>query len=581
MPSSSEIVSRSLRKCLHVGALALIVAACDGGSTAVPLLPLSAVARIDVLVGGDSVLLGDTLQAVARGVNRVGDVLTLGTTVWSTSDSGVISVATGGMMRARNVGTIRLDVSAAGVGGSRPIRVVARPYRITITAPDTVELVDQIRLSSQVVTTAGELLAEVAPRFASTDTSIARVQALSIGVASVEALKPGVTELLAVIGRDTTRRQLVVRVTPLRSLSVAIVDRVLAIGDSVPFIVSAIDTLGRTVPSGEVVLGVEPFGRMRIRSGHLIALTVGRAVVSVTNGTLVARDTLTAQAPSEFPLDIVDGDGQNPLPLRVRLSMDRVAAKWQRVLRTASAGEFVRLAVGECRNAVSVGAFITGLRVLVKLDTLAARIAGQGGPCVIRANGLPLLGTVSLNILNYNTLSDRKLDDLIQHEVGHVLGLGTIWGRGVMTTLVNGGSDALDPIFVGANALAAFPRLGQSRRFTGRTVPLQLNSRGHWRGDAFAGEIMAPSLTAQPQRTSAVTVAALRDLGWDAELEAHDDFALPESVLSAPSVSARVVGPRLEPIGGSIEGDVLFPEIVVISGRKVRLDPVSGVPQRR
>jgi hypothetical protein len=192
---------------------------------------------------------------------------------------------------------------------------------------------------------------------------------------------------------------------------------------------------------------------------------------------------------------------------------------------------------------------------------------------------LPLLGTVSLNILSYGTLSDRKLDDLLQHEVGHVLGLGTIWGRGVYAPLINGDSLDPDPIFVGPNALAAFSRLGQSSRFTRRTVPIQPNVRGHWRADAFLGELMAPSLINAAQPTSAVTVAALRDLGWNVELEAYDDFTLPAAVL-APAVTARIEG-LLRTSGAvqSLDNDVLLPELMLIAGRYVRLDPATGRPR--
>lgn len=562
-----------------IGVVAVSAAACGGGATEVPPLPLTAVARIDVQVAGDSVLLGDTLQAVARGVNRVGDVLPLASIIWATTDSGVISVSDAGVIRARNIGSIRLDAASAGVVGTRIIRVVTRPVRVTLSAPDTVELVDQIQLSSRVEASAGGLLAEVAPRFASADSSIARVQQTGVGRATVQALRLGSTDLLAVIGRDTTRRRMVVRVTPLRTLAVAIPHRVVAVGDSVPVTVTALDSLGRSVPLGAVQFGIEPAGMLALRNGHLVALTRGRAVVSVTNGTLIARDTLVAQGPSEFPLDIVDGDGQNPLPQKVRLSMERVAAKWRTVIRSAPAGEFVRLAVGDCRNAVPVSQFIIGVRVLIKLDTLPARIAGQGGPCAIRPNGLPLLGTISLNILNYNSLSDRKLDDLMLHEVGHVLGLGTIWGRGALTPLVVGDSSATDPIFVGSNALSAFPRLGQSRRFTGRTVPLQLNVRGHWRGDVFLGEAMAPALTSTVQPMSSVTVAALADIGWNVELEAYEEYTLPEAVLRPATVTARVTGPRIVNVSMSLEGDVLLPEMMIFAGRRVMLDPGTGRPR--
>ncbi len=562
-------------------ALALGAAACGGGSTDVPQLPLTAVARIDVQVDGDSVLLGDTLQAVARGVNRIGDVLTLSGTQWTTTDSSVLAVGEGGVVRARNIGSIRIEAASGGVVGARTIRVVTRPLRVTLVAPDSVELADQSFVSARVETTTGVPLAEVAPRFTSTDTSVARVVAVGVSTATIAALRPGSTTLLAVIGRDTTRRPLVVRVTPLRELTVDVPSRVVALGDSIPFTIRAVDSLGRAVPTSAVQLGIEPAGAMRVRNGHLTALTFGRVVVSVTNGVIVARDTVTAQVPSEFPLDIVDGDGQNPLPLRVRLSMDRVAARWRSVIRSAPGGEFVRLGVGDCRNAVPVAQFITGVRVLIKLDTLPARIAGLGGPCVVRSTGLPLLGTVSLNILLYNNLSDRKLDDLIQHEVGHVLGLGTIWGRGTFAPLVDGDSSATDPIFVGVHALAAFPKLGRSRRFGGRTVPLQLNVRGHWRGDAFLGELMAPALTTGAQPTSAVTVAALRDLGWNVEPEAYDEYSLPEAVLAPGAVTARVVSPRVVNTSMLLEGDVLLPEMMILSGRRVAIDPASGRPRFR
>ncbi|MES3034639.1 MAG: hypothetical protein V4813_11645 [Gemmatimonadota bacterium] len=574
-------MSRALRTALRQGAFAAILAACGKGATdSTPPLPLTAVSRIDLQLAGDSVLLGDTVQVSATGVNRVGDVLPLAGTVWTTTDTSVLSVSEGGLIRARNVGTIRLNAMSAGVVGFRNVRVVLRPYRVTLLAPDTVELIDAIQLASEVETTTGVRLAEVAPRFSSADTTIARVRPTGVGTATVEALAPGATDLLAVIGRDTAKRRMVVRVTPLRALSLAIAARVVGLGDSVPYAVNAVDTLGRSLPSGGTVLGVEPAGILRVRSGHLIALGVGRVIVSVTNGTLISRDTLTVQVPSEFPLDIVDGDGQNPLPQRVVLSMSRVAARWRQVIRAAPAGEFVRLELNECRNAVPVAQFITGVRVLIKLDTLPSRIAGQGGPCVIRGNGLPLLGTVSLNILNWASLSDRKLDDLIQHEVGHVLGIGTIWQRGIFAPLVDGDTTALDPIFVGPNALAAFPKLGQSRRFTGRTVPLQLNVRGHWRGDAFLGELMAPTLIAPAQPTSAVTVAALRDLGWVVESEAYDEFTLPEAVLSAAVVSARVVSARTALAGMELERDVLLPELMVIDGRRLRLD-LNGRPRLR
>jgi hypothetical protein len=556
------------------------LASCGKGATdSTPPLPLTTVTRIEVQLAADSVLVGDSLMASARGLNRDGAAITLSAIVWSTTDSSIGAVSGGGVLRGRNIGTVRVDALADGALGSRTVRVVPRPLRVRVIAPDTSQLVDEIQISAEVQSVAGLPLPEVAPRFAVADTSIATVATIGIGRARVTGRQVGGTDLLAIIGRDTTRRRLTLRLTPLRSLSLQIESRVVAVGDSVPFALTAIDTAGRTIPATGTILVLEPQGTMLVRNGHMIALGIGRVLVGARHGATIARDTLTAQGSSEFPLDIVDGDGQRPLPLKVLLSMERVAIKWRRVIREAPAGDFVQLQVGECRNAVPVSQFITGVRVLIKLDSLPPRIGGQGGPCVLRPNGLPLLGTISLNLFNYNLLSDQKLDDLLQHEVGHVLGLGTIWGRGSFARLVDGDSSAADPIFIGPNALSAFALLGRSTRFAGRRVPLQIGVRGHWRSDAFGGELMSPSLIAQAQPVSSVTVAALRDLGWVVEPEAYEEYALPDEVVSG-SVASRKSSAR-QLASPSLDGDLLFPQLQITrSGRTVRLDP-TGKPGLR
>jgi Leishmanolysin len=543
---------------------------CGRGATdATPPLPLTTVTRVDVQLAADTVLVGDSVSAGARAVNREGTVLSLATIVWSTADSSIVSVTPDGVLRARNVGSVRVEAVIGGTVGSRTVRVVTRPIRVRILAPDTAQLSDEISVRADVETTTGVALPAVGARLSVSDTSVATLAVTDVGRARLVPLRPGALDLLAVVGRDTTRRRFVLRFTPLRSLSVTINARVVGVGDSVPVTITAIDSAGRSVPTGGTLLGFEPAGTMLLRNGHLLALTFGRVIVRAQNGVSLASDTLTAQSSSEFPLDLVDGDGQRPLPLKVLLSMERVAQKWRSVIRTAPPGDFVNLRIGECRNAVPVSQFITGVRVLIKLDTLPARLAGLGGPCVVRPNGLPLVGTISLNIFNYNTLPDRKLDDLIQHEVGHVLGLGTIWNRGTFSSLVNGDSASADPIFVGPNALAAFTRLGRSTQFAGRRVPIQLGALGHWRIDAFGGELMAPALSASAQPTSAVTVAALRDLGWAVEPEAYEEYSLPDAVVSGGATPrVQSTAPLL-----MLDGDLLPPQLMIQpGGRKVRLD---------
>ncbi|HYW49173.1 MAG TPA: hypothetical protein VE861_01135, partial [Gemmatimonadaceae bacterium] len=207
LESASCAVRRTLLPALTPVLLLTQISGCGRGATdGTPPLPLTALSRIDVRVDGDTLLLGDSIVATVRGVNRLGDVLPLDAVTWVSSDTGVGSVSSTGTLRGRNVGTIRLDAQSAGVVGTRTVRVVPRGVRVRLVVADTVEVVDAPQLTAEVETLAGTRLTEVAPRFASADTLIAKVQATAVGTATVRPLLPGATDLLAIVGRDTTRR---------------------------------------------------------------------------------------------------------------------------------------------------------------------------------------------------------------------------------------------------------------------------------------------------------------------------------------------------------------------------------------
>lgn len=580
MPSPSESAKYAGSRRLALLVIAIGASACGKGATDAPQPPSTAAARVEVQLVADTVLVGDSVSATARGVNRDGATVPLSIIVWSSSDSSVGAVSGAGVLRARNVGTARLDVIGDGIVGSRTVRVVNRAsIRVRVLAPDTALLVDDIPVTTEVETSTGVRLAEVAPRFAVLDPTVATITPIAVGTARLSALRAGTTDLLAIVGRDTTRRRIVFRYTALRSLSVSVVPRTLAVGDSAPYLLSAIDSGGRSVATRGTEVGVEPAGSMIVRNGFLVATGLGRVVLKAINGSAVASDTVTGLGPSEFPLDIVDGDGQRPLPLRILLSMERVANRWRRIIRSAPPGEAVNLPINACRNRVPVNQFISGVRVLIRLDSLFTFIAAQGGPCAIRSNGLPLLGTIQVNWAVYPTLSDQKLDELIMHEVGHVLGIGSVWRSAAFPGLVQGDTNSTDPVFLGPNAVAAFARLGGSERYTGRAVPLQPRVLGHWRQVPFAGELMAPALATVSQATSAVTVASLRDIGWNVEPEAYDEYELPSSVLAgriAPRIAATPTGRAV-----SLDGDVLLPTIMIMpGGRVVKVDP-TGRPLLR
>jgi hypothetical protein len=87
------------------------------------------------------------------------------------------------------------------------------------------------------------------------------------------------------------------------------------------------------------------------------------------------------------------------------------------------------------------------------------KILGQAGPTHIRPDGagaaahLPAKGVLSFDTDDLAKMeSEGTLHDVIAHEMGHVLGLGTIWD---LKSLLKDGSTA-NPTFIGEGAMEEF-----------------------------------------------------------------------------------------------------------------------------
>jgi hypothetical protein len=121
--------------------------------------------------------------------------------------------------------------------------------------------------------------------------------------------------------------------------------------------------------------------------------------------------------------------------------------------------------------------------------------------------------------------ADGTLVDVITHEMGHVIGIGTIWeNKGLLT-----GANGNNPRFTGTAAKKEYGAL----KGTGPTaVPVE-NSGGpgtvnsHWRESVFKNELMSGFIAAPNNPLSRVTVASLQDLGYVVDLSAAEPYALP------------------------------------------------------
>ena len=164
---------------------------------------------------------------------------------------------------------------------------------------------------------------------------------------------------------------------------------------------------------------------------------------------------------------------------------------------------------------VPAGERIDDLRIYVAALEPSDFAFGRGGPNVLRESRLPVIGCIELK-------PTGKMLGLGLHEIGHVLGFGTIWsGLGFLQDL-SWNDPSADTHFNGPQAIAAFDDAGGGS-YTGEKVPVQKMDGGHWRSGVLWEELMAAGAG---RALSAITVQSLADLGYGVDVTQADPYTL-------------------------------------------------------
>ena len=181
-------------------------------------------------------------------------------------------------------------------------------------------------------------------------------------------------------------------------------------------------------------------------------------------------------------------------------------------------------------------------------------VLGQAGPRFTREPGsedelLTVQGIMEFDISEFGNGGFFDTADnysgTIFHEMGHVLGIGTLWQRADLTEGVNGDpptvspgapNPAYDPRFIGEGAIREYQSFLQaSNRAEEQSVPIANTGgpgsiNGHWRELTFANELMTP-FAGGTEILSRMTVASLADLGYTVDLNAAQEYKLPQPAL--------------------------------------------------
>lgn len=266
-------------------------------------------------------------------------------------------------------------------------------------------------------------------------------------------------------------------------------------------------------------------------------------------------ETYTAKASAKVAMALANTT--SPFTIEVRF-LGGLTTKQKDAFK-AAADRWSRVIVGDLPSVMVDGEVIDDLLILAQGQAIdgPGKILGQAGPTRLRpasagkAAFLPAKGKMQFDTADLKQMEKNgTLNDVITHEMGHVLGVGTIWSNKKLLQ----GAGTSNPTFTGKFAASEFGKL----KGTGATnVPVE-NTGGpgtadsHWRETVFRNELMTGFVGASGNPMSRMTVGSLADLGYVVDLNAAEPYKLPNLValaeagdFGAPAAPLGIVLPNI------------------------------------
>jgi len=229
---------------------------------------------------------------------------------------------------------------------------------------------------------------------------------------------------------------------------------------------------------------------------------------------------------------------RSPFTITIRF-LGGLTAKQKAAFKSA-ADRWSRVIVGDLPSVEVDGEVIDDIVILAQGSDIdgPGNILGQAGPTRLRPAGagkaafLPAKGEMQFDKADLAEMEQNgTLKDVITHEMGHVLGIGTVWtNKGFLK-----GASTANPTFRGPRAMAEY---GALKGTAAAAVPVE-NTGGpgtrnsHWRESVFRNELMTGFVGSAGNPLSRMTVASLQDLGYVVDLSAAEPYALPNLLEAA------------------------------------------------
>ena len=343
--------------------------------------------------------------------------------------------------------------------------------------------------------------------------------------------------------------------------------------------------LSTSKSSGTVTAGATESVAVQATCGSTVEMKSASVTITSNapqNGTQAVTVKLDCQAapPSSFDVEVrFQGSG---FTASRQQAFTNAAARWGQIIT----GDLAAQAVNKPANACGAGEpaineTVDDLLITAIIEAIdgPGGILGQAGPCLVRpgTGGLPAYGTMRFDSADVAKLeSDGSFPFVILHEMGHVLGIGTLWESfGLLTFTTNpsglqcrnAAAFSVPPSFTGAQAKSAFAGLGGSGNVPVEDAGGAGTQCGHWDEEFFDNELMTGFLDSGSNRLSTLTAGSLADVGYTVNMAAVDSYSIPSC---SPSC-LRAQGSGLD-LGA---GEVLLTPIgrVTESGGIILLEP--------
>ena len=182
------------------------------------------------------------------------------------------------------------------------------------------------------------------------------------------------------------------------------------------------------------------------------------------------------------------------------------------------------------------------------------QVLGQATPCLARNHPQPngprmiAYGFMKFDAADFGAIANPQ--DVIIHEMLHVLGSGTLWETDRALISGKGGSD---PRFLGPQARLACVALGGPSTCA-TSVPLETQGGAgtrdfHWREATFGSELMTGFYNAGINPLSQMSIASMADLGFTVNNADFDTYSFAGPIVLSRAGETSALWPGWEVIG--------------------------------